>query len=120
MQCARAVCKASTALGFTGRCFLQVSIDNRFGYGDVVRLKNPSQPESLMYGAARNWKTTGVGKVMMGGRRFKGDCLVDINGQRLWVGPDEIEMILENPDPCVSFQPTVCLKCVCGCEIDSL
>ena len=79
--------------------YVEVAQDNRYGFGDIVRLRHPDVPETLAYGAAKNWQTTGVGKVMMGGRRFKGDCLIDINGQRLWVTPNEIDMLAENPDP---------------------
>ena len=72
---------------------------DQFGHGDIIRLKNPSDPEALTYGAAKNWATTGVGRVMVGGRRHKGDCLVDIGGQRLWVKQTEIDMVLQSTEP---------------------
>jgi hypothetical protein len=35
-----------------------------------------------------------VGTVLVGGKRFKGDCLVDFDdGNRLWVKPAELRMI---------------------------
>ena len=74
------------------------SID-QFGPGDIIRLVNPAHPEALAYGASKNWATTGVGKVMVGGRRHKGDCLIEVGGQRLWVKQNEIDMVLQSDQP---------------------
>ncbi len=74
------------------------SIDE-FGPGDIIRLVNPAHPEALAYGAAKNWATTGVGKVMVGGRRHKGDCLIEVGGQRLWVKQNEIDMVVASDEP---------------------
>lgn len=74
------------------------SID-QFGPGDIIRLVNPAHPEALAYGAAKNWATTGVGKVMVGGRRHKGDCLIEVGGQRLWVKQNEIDMVVPSDEP---------------------
>ena len=72
---------------------------DEFGPGDIIRLVNPSHPEALAYGAAKNWATTGVGKVMVGGRRHNGDCLIEVGGQRLWVKQNEIDMVVQSNDP---------------------
>ena len=40
------------------------------------------------------------GRVHIGGRRWKGDCLVDFSGHgRLWVKQTELEMVAPNPEP---------------------
>jgi Ca2+-binding EF-hand superfamily protein len=72
---------------------------DQFGPGDIVRLVNPAHPEALAYGAAKNWATTGVGKVMVGGRRHNGDCLIEVGGQRLWVKQNEIDMVVQSTEP---------------------
>ena len=72
--------------------------------GDVVRLKNP---QALHYGAPRNWLTTGVGKIIIGGERhgFKGtsreggeqEYLLSVGGVRLWAKQSEMNLIYAAP-----------------------
>eukprot|EP01051_Picozoa_sp_SAG22_P032319 SAG22_NODE_13569_length_402_cov_0.795380_1_plen_120_part_01 len=35
----------------------------------------------------------------MGGRRWKGDCLVEMDGQRLWLKSEELEMVEQSTKP---------------------
>ena len=70
-----------------------------YGYGDKVTLI--SAPSALQFGCLKNWThdTEIQGTVLIGGRRWKGDCLVEFSGQRLWMKQNELEMIERNPDP---------------------
>lgn len=70
-----------------------------FGFGDMVRLI--SAPDALEFGCLKNWRhdKEQAGKVIIGGRRWKGDCLVEFSGQRLWMKQDELEMLERNPEP---------------------
>jgi Ca2+-binding EF-hand superfamily protein len=70
-----------------------------FGYGDMVKLLRP--PDTLEFGCLKNWSHNSeqAGKVIIGGRRWKGDCLVDFDGQRLWMKQDELQMIERSTEP---------------------
>lgn len=70
-----------------------------FGYGDKVKLLRP--PDNLTFGCLKNWKHKNElpGKVLIGGRRWKGDCLVEFDGQRLWMKQDELEMLERSTEP---------------------
>lgn len=70
-----------------------------FGAGDRVCLV--VEPELLTFGsaAAPNLQLGSEGRVQIGGRRWKGDCLVDFAGARLWIKQNELEMVEANTDP---------------------
>lgn len=70
-----------------------------FGYGDTVKLLSP--PDALEFGCLKNWSHNSehAGKVIIGGRRWKGDCLVDFDGQRLWMKQDELQMVERSTEP---------------------
>ena len=69
-----------------------------FGSGDVVRLNDP---KALHYGAPKDWITTGVGTVIVGGTRLGygseisggGEYLLDIGGRRLWAKETELMLV---------------------------
>lgn len=72
-----------------------------FGAGDVVRLKTP---HDLHYGSPKDWVTTGVGKVIVGGARLGYGCeatgdeyLVEVGAQRLWVKVWELSLLFAAP-----------------------
>lgn len=70
-----------------------------FGYGDMVKLLRP--PDSLNFGCLKNWSHDNehAGKVLIGGRRWKGDCLVEFDGQRLWLKQEELQMLERSTEP---------------------
>lgn len=70
-----------------------------FGQGDRVRLAQGH--EKLAFGQLAGWKADPdtIGTVMMGGKRWKGDCLVEMGGQRLWLKCEELEMVEMSDKP---------------------
>ena len=79
-----------------------------FGQGDKVKLaaEKANQLDAGMwapaFGALTGWepKPDSVGTVIMGGgKRWKGDCLVEMDGQRLWFKSFELEMVERSSEP---------------------
>lgn len=70
-----------------------------FGPGDLVRLA--TNPDDFAYGCQQNWQVDmgQEAEVLIGGKRWKGDCLIALAGQRLWVKQAELEMVRRNPEP---------------------
>jgi hypothetical protein len=74
-----------------------------FGAGDKVKLK--VSVGALTHGCLRNCEMTAdaIGEVLMGGRRWRGDYLVQwptsSGGQRLWVKHQELQMVNKNTMP---------------------
>ena len=70
-----------------------------FGYGDKVKVLRP--PDALEFGCLKDWShdTETAGKVLIGGRRWNGDCLVELDGQRLWMKQDELQMLERSSEP---------------------
>lgn len=77
------------------------STSSDFGAGDVVQLKNP---KALHYGGPKDWVTTGVGKVIVGGARLGygseitgGEYLCEVGGRRLWAKEWELSLMFAAP-----------------------
>eukprot|EP01047_Picozoa_sp_COSAG01_P077933 COSAG01_NODE_14217_length_1482_cov_0.761388_1_plen_462_part_10 len=71
-----------------------------FGEGNKVKLAT-AKADRLAFGTLAGWEPTpdSVGTVIMGGRRWKGDCLVEMDGQRLWLKSEELEMVEQSTKP---------------------
>lgn len=67
-----------------------------FGVGDRVRLKDP---RTLAYGGKLLLDHDSVGEVLIGGRQWKGDCLVAICDQRIWAQQEELVMVERSVAP---------------------
>ena len=70
-----------------------------FGQGDKVTMKGGEQ--KLAFGKLKGWSAEpdAVGTVLMGGKRWKGDYLVQMGGQRLWLKCDELVMVDQSDKP---------------------
>ena len=68
--------------------------------GDVVRLRDP---KNLSYGSSKDWHTTGVGKIIVGGEHhgyanFRGgEYLLSIGDQKVWAKRAEMTLIYAAP-----------------------
>jgi len=73
---------------------------DKFWAGDKVKLaaEKADQLDAgwlvLAFGTPAGWepKTDSPGTVIVGGRRWKGDCMVEMDQQRLWFKSTELEM----------------------------